>query len=284
MEILKLLRVHHWTKNLLVFIPLFFAGELTQPSIIVLTLGFITFCMVSSSIYIFNDYMDRSADKMDANKRYRPLASGSVSVKKALIIAVILLFGTVTLLFQLPQLFSVIIGGYFILNILYSTWLKHVPIVDVIIIAIGFLLRIFGGGILGGVLLSKWIILLTFFVALLIAFAKRRSELLSPDAVKVRPALKGYTLKFTDLIITLLSSVSLIFYVMYTIDPEVTNRLNSSYVFLTVIFVLFGFLRYLQQVFVNNNAGAPADLLIKDHWLKVIILMWLASFYYFLYV
>ena len=284
MEILKLLRVHHWVKNLLVFIPLFFAGEFTQPSIIILILGFIAFCMVSSSIYIFNDYMDRNADKMDAKKKFRPLASEIVSVKTALIIAVILLFGTVTLLFQLPQLFSIIIGGYFILNILYSTWLKHVPIVDAVIIAIGFLLRIFGGGILGDVLLSKWIILLTFFVALLIAFAKRRSELLSPDPVDVRPALKGYTLKFTDLIITLLSSVSLVFYVMYTIDPEVTSRLNSPYVFLTVILVLFGFLRYLQQVFVNNNTGAPADLLMKDHWLKVIILMWLASFYYFLYV
>jgi 4-hydroxybenzoate polyprenyltransferase len=284
MEMLKLLRVHHWTKNLLVFMPLFFAGELTQTSIVVLSIGFLAFCLVSSSVYIFNDYMDRSADKIDEVKKHRPLASGSVSVISAFVIGVSLLLCAGILLFQLPQIFSLIVGSYLLLNILYSIWLKHVPIVDVVIIAIGFLLRLFGGGVLGGVLLSKWIILLTFFVALLIAFAKRRSELLSPDSVKLRPALKGYNLKFTDLIIILLSSVSLIFYVMYTIDSEVTSRLDSSYVFLTVIFVLFGFLRYLQQVFVNNNAGAPADLLLKDHWLKVIIVMWLASFYYFLYV
>jgi decaprenyl-phosphate phosphoribosyltransferase len=284
MAILKLMRVHHWTKNLLVFIPIFFAGGILQPNLLILTLGFISFCLAASSIYIFNDYMDRDADRMDASKKNRPLVNGTVSVKNAIIIASLLVVTASVILLWLPPLFSIILGGYILLNILYSIWLKHVPIVDVVIISIGFLLRIFGGGILGDVALSKWIIVLTFFIALLISFAKRRSELLAPDPIKVRPALKGYNLKFTDLIIVLLSSVSLIFYVMYTIDTEVTERLNSSYIFLTVIFVLFGFLRYLQQVFVNEDAGSPVDLLIKDHWLKVIIILWLMSFYYFLYV
>ncbi len=283
-EIIKLIRVHQWTKNLLIFVPGFFAGTLTAESLTTLTMGYFAFCFFSSCVYIFNDYLDRDADRLDEKKKNRPLVSGSVSIGTAFGVAGALAIGGGVLVSLLPLYFIYVIGSYLCINLLYSIWLKHVPIVDVVIIAVGFLLRVFGGGFLIEVELSKWLILLTFFVSLLIAFAKRRNELLSPNPEAIRPALKGYNIKFTDLSITALSGICVIFYVMYTIDPEVTVRLNSSYIYLTVIWVILGFLRYLQQVFVNNNAGAPAELLIEDHWLKGIIILWLGSFYYFLYV
>ena len=283
-QILKLIRVQQWTKNLLVFAPGFFAGELSRQSFWVLLAGFSAMCLFSSCVYVLNDYLDRETDREDENKKHCPLAKGLVSVRIAMGVFFVFLIVGSGLLLLVPLAFVYIIIVYLGINILYSFWLKHLAIVDVVIISIGFLLRMFGGGILVNVELSKWLMLLTFFMALLIAFAKRRNELLHVHPEKNRPALKGYSLPFTDFTISTLSGACLIFYVMYTIDTEVTERLNSSYVYLTVIWVVLGFLRYLQQVFVHNNAGAPAELLLQDHWLTGIILLWLGSFYYFLYV
>lgn len=284
MAILRLLRVHHWTKNLLLFAPIFFAGGVLNEFVIKLFLGLIAFCFASSTVYIINDFMDLDLDRLHANRKNRPLASGLISVKTSFILVTVLVLSCGAILYFLPLTFSYIIFTYIFINILYSIWLKHIAILDVTIIASGFLLRLSGGGLLAEVELSKWIILLTFFAALLIAVAKRRNELLMPNAAEIRPSLKGYSLKYTDAIIALLSGVCLVFYIMYTIDPEVTNRLNSQYVYFTVIFVLLGFLRYLQQVFIHNDAGSPVHLLAKDHWLKLLIFLWLSSFYYLLYV
>jgi len=283
-EILKLIRVNQWTKNLLIFVPGFFAGKISEENILILTLGFIAFSLSASIVYIFNDIQDLEADRNDEVKKYRPLAKGTISIKSSLWSLLILLLLAATTLFKLNIDFTKILGSYLALNVFYSIGLKHIPILDALIISFGFLLRIFGGSVILDVAPSKWLILLTFFVALIITLAKRRNELLHKSPEKIRPALRGYNLKFTELTIVLLSGISIVFYVMYTIDSEVTYRLHSEYVYITVIFVLMGFLRYLQQVFVFNNAGTPSDLLIKDHLLKLIIILWIGSFYYFLYL
>ena len=283
-EISSLIRIRQWPKNLLVLVPGFFAGSMTwNDELIHALLGFAVFCLVCSAIYIFNDYFDREADRLDDSKKNRPLAKGSVSEKTALLLAIFALGGGVAISVLLPIQFMMLAGSYLGINILYTTWLKRVPIVDVIIIATGFLLRIFSGGILFDVVVSKWLVLITFFGALLVAFSKRRSELSLPNAREIRPALRGYNKTFIDLIIVGLSGICIMLYIMYAIDDEVIDRLNSNYVYLTVIPVIVGFLRYLQQVFVFNNTGAPSELLLKDHWLKSIVMLWLASFYFLLY-
>ncbi|MDA7816624.1 UbiA prenyltransferase family protein [Sulfurimonas sp.] len=279
-DIFKLFRVHQYIKNLFIFMPLLFSFSFadTQNNINTLV-AFILFSILASSIYIFNDLMDIDEDKVHPKKRFRPLASGKVSISTAKLLISVLSISSlgIAFVFSLP-LFTVLIS-YFLLNIAYSLKLKHISILDIFIIATGFVLRLFAGSAVANKELSMWIILMTFLLAIFLALAKRRDDvLLSLAGQETRKNIDGYNLEFVNASMVLMAGVVIVSYIQYTISPDVTLRLNSSYLYLTSFFVILGVLRYMQITFVEQNSGSPTKIVIKDMFMKVTILFWLLSF------
>ena len=258
---LKLLRVEQWVKNVFVFLPIFFSGHFISPDFLVKSIfAFIIFSLTTSSVYILNDYLDIEADRKHPEKCKRPLASGEISKHEARIIfggligicLILIILGQEYFNKNLSK-FIFIIGGYFVLNIAYTLKLKHIAIIDITIIAIGFVLRVFAGGYSTGLMISQWAILLTFILALVLAIGKRRGELINSQITgKTRKALDGYNIQFADIALAISCSLAIIFYIMFTLSPEVQNRFNEK-VFYTSFFVGFSFLRYLQQTLVYNK-------------------------------
>ena len=175
---------------------------------------------------------------------------------------------------------------YFVLNIFYSLKLKHVAILDVIIIAIGFVLRVIEGAVIAAVPLSKWIVLMTFLLSLLLAFAKRRDDVIifEKTGIKVRPNLSSYNLEFLNSVLSLLSAITIICYIMYTVSDEVMQRLESSYLYLTSLFVIAGILRYLQLTQVSQKSGSPTKILFRDRFIQMTVLGWVFSYFWIIYV
>ena len=286
MKYLKLLRVEQWVKNLFVFAPLFFSGKITQYDLLLESIfAFIIFSLIASSVYIINDYSDIESDKKHPEKQNRPLASGAISKSSALIIlAVLLLLCGGGILFgqhyfhQNLCKFAVIIGFYFCMNLAYTFKLKHVAIIDVTIISIGFVLRVLAGGYATGIYISQWAILLTFVLALVLAIGKRRGELINAQiSGRTRKALDGYNVQFADIALSISCTLAIVCYLMFTLSPEVQQRFHPR-VFYTVIFVVFAFLRYLQQTLVYNRTESPTKIIYRDHYLQVTLVLWLASF------
>lgn len=282
----KLLRIEQWVKNLFVFVPLFFSGNVTNIDLLFKsTLAFFTFCFVASSIYIINDYLDVEADRKHPQKSLRPLASGAVSKSQALLLFVVVFALTVGMIFFLRAAydasfwqFSTIIGFYFFMNIAYTVRLKHVAIVDICIIAIGFVLRVLAGGYVSGIVISQWAILLTFVLALVLATGKRRGELINAQTSgRTRKALDGYNVQFADIALSITCALAIVCYLMFTLSPEVQQRFHPR-VFYTVIFVVFAFLRYLQQTLVYNRTESPTKVIYKDRYIQVTLVLWLAAF------
>ena len=286
MKYLKLLRVEQWVKNLFVFAPLFFSGKITQYDLLLESIfAFIIFSLIASSVYIINDYSDIESDKKHPEKQNRPLASGEISKSSALLILAILLllcgggiyFGQ-HYFHQNLWKFAVIIGFYFCMNLAYTFKLKHVAIIDVTIIAIGFVLRVLAGGYATGIYISQWAILLTFVLALVLAIGKRRGELINAQiSGRTRKALDGYNVQFADIALSISCTLAIVCYLMFTLSPEVQQRFHPR-VFYTVIFVVFAFLRYLQQTLVYNRTESPTKIIYRDHYLQVTLVLWLASF------
>lgn len=286
MKYLKLLRVEQWVKNLFVFAPLFFSGKITNYNLLIESVfAFIIFSLIASSVYIINDYSDIESDKKHPEKKNRPLASGAVSRITALVILAILMIlcGSGILLgqqyfHQSLWKFAVIIGFYFVMNLAYTFKLKHVAIIDVTIIAIGFVLRVLAGGYATGIYISQWAILLTFVLALVLAIGKRRGELINAQiSGRTRKALDGYNVQFADIALSISCTLAIVCYLMFTLSPEVQQRFHPR-VFYTVIFVVFAFLRYLQQTLVYNRTESPTKIIYRDHYLQVTLVLWLASF------
>jgi decaprenyl-phosphate phosphoribosyltransferase len=286
MMLLKLMRVHQYSKNLFVFLPLFFSGhfiygtELWRVSV-----GFLLFSFAASAVYIINDIHDVEEDRLHPVKKYRPLASGVISISKALYFASLMLaVSLIGSVFLAPR-FAGILLIYFLLNIGYSLKFKTIPLLDVTIIAIGFVLRVVSGGIIADVLISKWIVLMTFLLALLLAVGKRRDDVLifQESGKQLRKAIKGYNIAFINFAIVFLASITLVCYIMYTVSAEVIQRLQSEYVYLTSIFVILGLLRYMQLVFVENDSGFPAQILLRDRFIQLILVAWVLSFMLLLY-
>ena len=280
-----LLRPHQYIKNLLIFAPIFFAQKLFNSYLVIQNaIAFVCFCAVASSVYVLNDYRDRESDRQHPVKKNRPLASGAVSPKVAFGIAIVLGISGLAIANWLSQTFFLILLSYLILNILYSLSLKHKALLDIYIIASGFLMRIFSGSEVTQVPASMWIVLITFCLALFLALAKRRADIiLSQSGSAVRKSIDGYNLEFVNGAMVLLSSVVLICYIFYTISPEVTERFHTNHLYLTVLFVILGFLRYMQIIFVFQRHGDPTEIVLKDHFLQVTILAWLIAFLYFIY-
>lgn len=285
-QILKLLRVEQWVKNLFVFAPLFFSGNLQNTDLFIKSVfAFFVFSLAASSIYIINDYSDIESDRKHPDKKNRPLASGAVSKKTAIFlffIAIGLAIGLTAFgqyYFQIPLWkFGVIIGFYFVMNLAYTFKLKHVAIIDVCIIAIGFVLRVLAGGYITGIPISQWAILLTFVLALVLAIGKRRGELINAQiSGKTRKALDGYNVQFADIALAISCTLAILCYLMFTLSPEVQRRFHPR-VFYTVIFVVFAFLRYLQQTLVYNKTESPTKIVYKDRYIQVTLVLWIIAF------
>lgn len=279
-EILKLLRPHQYIKNLFVFAPLFFSFNFVLDDVINTFIVFILFSLIASSIYVLNDYMDIEEDKQHPKKKFRPLASGKVSKNSAKILFLLLsVISLISAYFLNTNLFLVLII-YFILNVAYSLKLKHITIVDIFIIATGFVLRLFAGASVTENQLSMWIIILTFLLALFLAVAKRRDDVvLASQGKETRKNIDGYNLEFVNAVMVFMSGVIVVAYILYTVSEEVIRRLNSEYLYLTSFFVILGIMRYMQITFVEQNSGSPTKLILKDRFLQITIFLWLVSFF-----
>lgn len=279
-NIIKLLRPHQYIKNLFIFAPLLFSFHFMLNDVINTFIVFILFSLIASSIYVLNDYMDIEEDKQHPKKKFRPLASGKVSKNSAKILFLLLsVISLISAYFLNTNLFLVLII-YFILNVAYSLKLKHITIVDIFIIATGFVLRLFAGASVIENQLSMWIIIMTFLLALFLAVAKRRDDVvLASQGKETRKNIDGYNLEFVNAVMVFMSGVIVVAYILYTVSEEVIRRLNSEYLYLTSFFVILGIMRYMQITFVEQNSGSPTKIVLKDKFLKITILLWLASFF-----
>jgi 4-hydroxybenzoate polyprenyltransferase len=282
----KLLRVEQWVKNLFVFVPLFFSGNIKNIDLLTKSIfAFIIFSLAASVVYILIDYNDIEADKQHPEKRRRPLASGAISKRQAISIFIGLIAADIALVFFAQAYFhenlwkfATIVGFYFVMNLAYTFKLKHVPIIDISIIAVGFVLRVLAGGYITAISISQWAILLTFVLALVLAIGKRRGELINAQVSgKTRKALDGYNVQFADIALSISVTLAIICYLMFTLSPEVQARFHSR-VFYTVIFVVFAFLRYLQQTLVYNRTESPTKIVYRDRYIQVTLLLWVAAF------
>lgn len=279
---LRLMRIHQWVKNFFIFLPLFFAFKMDQlPLLVADVWAFIGFCFVASSIYIINDWNDVEADRLHPEKRSRPLASGMVNKKEAfLLISTLLIIGILIYFLFLNQTALIILLSYFILNIFYSLKLKHVPIIDISIVAIGFVIRIFIGGVVTDTPLSRWIVVMTFLLAIFLALGKRRDDVVIFEKTgdKVRKNVDGYNLAFLNVALVIVSAIMIVAYIMYTISPEVTDR-NGDNLYLTSFFVFVGLFRYLQIIFVEERGGNPTSIFLKDNFIRIVLILWVISFF-----
>ena len=283
---IKLMRLHQYIKNIFIFLPLFFALEITNINLLLnALLAFIAFSLSASSIYIFNDYMDIEVDRLHPKKRKRPLASGEVSKKSAKsLIAILSIIGiSLMAVVSLKALYVLLL--YMGLNIAYTLHLKHIAILDITIIAIGFVLRLFVGAFATDIKLSMWIVVMTFLLALFMALAKRRDDVLIylNTGKKMRKVIDGYNLQFLDTAMAIMASVVIVAYTIYTTSSEVVARVHSEYLYLTALFVILGVLRYLQITFVEEESGSPTKIVLKDRFMQFVLLGWIITFIWILY-
>lgn len=285
MEYIRLIRIKQWAKNLFVFVAAFFSGRAFEREVMINSLlAFVLFCLVSSAVYILNDYADIEKDRMHPMKKQRPLAAGTISKTSAITFFFILLSLCGTGLFLVGSLpLAVILGIYFLINLLYSFKLKQVAIIDIFIIAFGFLLRVFAGGAAIDVQVTDWAILLNFVLALVLAAGKRRGELKNAEITGVtRKSLEGYNVPFLDITLAITCTIAVVCYIMFTLSPEVQARFNHNIIY-TVVFVMIGVFRYLQLALVYNKSESPTRILYTDFFIKVTLLLWISSFLLLIY-
>ncbi len=288
----SLLRVDQYVKNLFVFLPPFFAGRLLEFQVLVVVApSFIVLCLLASGIYVINDLRDIEEDRTHPIKCKRPLPSGAISPGKAKALAAGLFlagFGLAaveSLRIQSWELF-LLFCTYVFINVLYTYWLKRFAILDVAVIAVGFVIRIILGAVSSAVPFSNWIIMMTFLLALFLGFGKRRDDLilLDDEAVRIRKSAGGYSLAFLDAAMVMMGSIVVVAYIMYTVSPEVTARFGTHRLYLTTVFVVLGILRYLQTTLIDRNSGSPTQVLLRDRFLLVVVTGWIVSFLLIIYV
>lgn len=282
--LLKAIRPKQWAKNAIVLAAVVFDRQLPNPfsatshSAIPLMrclAGVFIFCLLSSSVYLINDIMDIESDRNHPVKKNRPIASGKLPIPVAILTAVVLSLLSFFAAASLSMTFFGIVAAYFIINLLYSKWLKHIPLLDVLILASGFVLRVAGGVSLIEVeRFSPWLYVVTTLLALYLGFGKRRAELTTIQAggLHTRKVLDGYTLPFLDQLITIVSSTTLITYSLYTFSAP--NLPDNHTMMLTIPFVLYGIFRYLFLIQIKQDGGAPEDILFKDRPLQLAIILW----------
>ena len=274
--LIKAMRPKQWTKNGFVFFALVFDKQLFLRESFLRTLeGFFLFCLISSTVYLFNDIADVESDRRHPEKKHRPIASGALPMNAAWVAAFALSIITISLGYFLSPMFAGIVTIYLVINLLYSRWLKHVPILDVLIIAAGFVLRVGAGASLIVVeRFSPWLYVVTTLFALFIGFGKRRAEmtLLEKGAGAHRKVLDGYTLPLLDQFITIVSGTTIVAYSLYTFSAP--NLPANHTMMLTIPFMVYGIFRYLQLIQTGTAAGAPDEVALKDRPLQVTVLLW----------
>ena len=278
----RLIRINNWIKNVIIFLPIFFAQEIFKFSkLIELGLTFIAFSFVTSSIYILNDILDIDEDRNHPLKMKRPLASGLIQMITAAMIGVVL-FGIGTAYFYLfsPETL-VIILIYVAMMIGYCYKFRKIAIIDVLIISSGFVLRLFIGSSISETPSSFWIIIMIFLLALFIAFSKRRDDIINRNE-SGRGSLDGYSISFVNTSISVLVPIIIVSYLLYCTSDENIIRVGEN-LYITTVFVITGFLRYLQLVFVNKKGGDPIQILFNDLGIQFSIVGWITTFGYLLY-
>lgn len=290
-SIISLARPHQWVKNAFVFMPLFFGGQLWNAwcwhqAVIV----FLAFSFISSAVYCINDLKDIEADRNHPKKCKRPLASGELKPSCAVVVACTLVALSILLCFLLlgasALAVALILAMYFGMNMAYCFKLKHYAIIDVFILSMGFVLRLISGGISCNIRLSPWIVLMTFLLALFLAFAKRRDDLViyENNNILVRKNIVRYNLPFLNLTLGIIGAITIVCYIMYTVSPQVTGNFHTDHVYVTSVFVLIAILRYLQVTIVDCKSGSPTKVLLHDRFIQACIALWLLSFIIILYV
>ena len=291
-NIIKLIRPWQWLKNVFVFIPMFFGGSLLDPSDIrASVLTFMAYSLIASSVYCFNDINDVEADRRHPVKCRRPLASGALPLASAWVVMALMLVlaaAVVTMLGDMQRAFRV--GGvllfYYVMNLCYCARLKQYAIVDVCVVAFGFVLRVLAGGFATDIVPSKWLVLMTFLLTLFLSFAKRRDDVLRMNETGEPPRKNTirYNLTFINQAITVSASVTLVCYIMYTVSPEVVDRFGSDMLYLTSVFVLLGLLRYMQITVVDKKSGDPTKMMLHDRFTQLVVLAWALTFLVLIYV
>jgi len=279
-----LMRPRQWVKNGFVFAPLFFTPPaMSVEAAIAAVLIFVSFCCISSAVYCLNDLRDRESDRMHPKKRLRPLASGRLSVTVAVVLAAILLICGFALALATVPLVALVLLAYLLVNIAYTLVLKNIAIIDVLVISVGFVLRVYGGALVIDVLPTPWIQICAGLLALFIALAKRRDDIVLDIGAAHRVSLGGYTKLFLDVCIAVTLAALLVSYMIFTLSEAVMERLGSDKLFLTVPFVIAGIFRYLQLTLVFERSGSPTELIFKDAFLVLSVVGWLMIYAYLIY-
>jgi 4-hydroxybenzoate polyprenyltransferase len=277
--LIRALRPRQWTKNGFIFFGLIFDKQLFVLEPFLRTLaGFALFCLISSAVYLFNDIADVEADRIHPEKKFRPIASGALPANVAITAALLLTVVALPLGYLLSPVFALILTVYLATNLLYSRWLKHVPILDVLIVSSGFVLRVAAGVALITVeRFSPWLYMITILFSLYIGLGKRRAEmnLLEDEASAHRRVFEGYTIPLLDQYITIVSGMTIVAYSLYTFSAP--NLPENQAMMLTIPFVVYGIFRYLQLIQFGHVAGSPDEVALKDRPLQVTVLLWMLT-------
>lgn len=278
-ELMKLMRIEQWMKNCFVFLPMFFAGQIGNGADWIFSLiGFISFSFAASGVYCLNDVMDLEEDRLHREKRNRPVAGGKVTVRKAFVMMGALFIAAFLICFLLKgdKVWQgmLLILIYLVINVLYCLGLKEVAILDVVLISIGYVLRLLWGGIICDIWLSHWIIILTLLIALFLAVGKRRAEVIlyRKEGKGFRKGISRYNLTFLNMLFCIIAGVTLVCYIFYTVSPEVIARFHTDYLYISSIFVLVGILRYLRICFVDGGGENPTMIVLKDRGVQLSVI------------
>lgn len=279
---LQLARPHQYLKNGLIWLPIFFSYKLSDVKAFIHTgMAFLVFCCAASSVYVFNDICDAKEDRQHPVKRHRPLAGGKLRTSQALwfLLFLMAMAGGLAVT-SLPTLFLVILGSYWALNLIYSLFLKHLAILDIVCIALGFVLRIYAGGVAAEVIISQWLVAMTFLLALFLALGKRRDDLiLLAGGHNTRKSLDGYNQEFVGVAMGVMAAVIIVAYLLYTLSPETIEKHGTDKLYLTAFWVILGLLRFFQITLVEERSGSPTKIFLQDVFLQITIVLWLLSFF-----
>lgn len=284
--LLRSLRPNQWIKSVFVLAPLVFSAHLLDGRYLSRSgAAFALFCLMSSAVYLLNDIRDVESDRRHPEKRHRPIASGLLSLGAASAAAIVIALAALPLAFLLSISFGWVLLAYGLMNVAYSLYLKHVVILDVMIVASGYLLRAIAGALVINVEISSWLILCTVLLALFMGFVKRRQELilLESGAAEHRRILDEYTPRFLDQMIAVVTAGALVSYALYTMSPDVAQKLGTPHLNLTIPFVIYGLLRYLYLVYARNQGGNPSSTILGDPSLLINGGLWFLAVFALLY-
>jgi 4-hydroxybenzoate polyprenyltransferase len=283
---IKLIRVTQWTKNIFLFVPLVFAKKLFLLNTFeTAVLAFLQFCIVSSTVYIFNDIIDVKHDREHPTKRHRPLASGKISIKSAIVLLILFLILLIPGFYLFNFKFNILLISYLVLNTAYTLKLKNLVILDILSLAAGFVIRVLAGAYVIDVPVSNWLILSTLFVSIFLAVIKRRSELAyNSEVEKTRKVLKNYTLTFLDQLTTISATGLIVSYALYAVSQSTIQNFHTENLIFTIIFVVYGLFRYMFLMHVKRLGESPIDAIFKDFGMIINIFLYIVSIILIIYM